>query len=427
MKASCRLPVEECVVLVIVGICSLVGVSGRPAEAATPVLRVQMVLDPPQITLLQKEVIPSFEQENGVKVALEIVDWTNRMQRLMAQTAAGLPPDVFMNGAEHVYELIRAGLVADITATLANWSDKRDFIPAAFGSSTWAGRSYGVPLLVAPRMWWYYYDLFEEAGLDPKRPPEDWEDLLTAARKLTRTRDKDVVQQGYSVAGLATDDPFGNLQEFVPYLWQAGGELINEQLQIGFTSSAAMRALQLMLDLLNTSWPPGYKCRPTDESAFFAKKAAILLFSGAAGSVIARRDPTELDRVGVFVPKDEEKVTPVFCDWVAIHRQSRQKELAWKFIQTLTAPETLMKFDLLIGLPSPRYSTVANAVRAFPAVRFSYQVIDFARRYPVFPEADRLTRIWAAYWQRIRKGEQSPENAMASAADEWNQVLKAYR
>ncbi|HHV56073.1 MAG TPA: hypothetical protein GXX55_11620 [Firmicutes bacterium] len=86
-----------------------------------------------------------------------------------------------------------------------------------------------------------------------------------------------------------------------------------------------------------------------------------------------------------------------------------------------------MKFDMLMGLPSPRYSTVAAMVKENPAMRFSYQVLELARRYPVSPEADRLTRVWAAYYQKILKGEQSPENAMASAADEWNQVLKAYR
>lgn len=435
MKVSYRLLARICVALVFTfasavlatGVTGVPGMPPAPVRAATPALRVQMVLSPTQITWVQNEIIPRFEQANKVKVELEPVDWSNRMQKIMVQTAAGLPPDVFMNGAEHIYELIRAELVLDITDRLANWPDRRDFIPGAFGSSTWGGRNYGVPLLAAPRMWWYNYDLFEEAGLDPKRPPEDWEDLLDVVRKLTRTRGKEVIQQGYSVERLTRNDPFGNIQEFVPYLWQAGGELINEELQLGFTSSAAMQALRLMLDLRNTVLPAGYTWRPTGNYAFYEKKAAIFLFSGLVGSEIARKDPKQLDRIGIFVPKNKERVTPVFSDWVAIHRQSQQKELAWKFIQTLTAPEALMKFDLQMGLPPPRYSTVAAMVKENPATRFSYQALEFARRYPIFPEADRLTRVWAASYQKILKGEQSPENAMASAAEQWNDVLEAYR
>lgn len=53
--------------------------------------------------------------------------------------------------------------------------------------------------------------------------------------------------------------------------------------------------------------------------------------------------------------------------------------------------------------------------------------MEFSRRYPVFPESDRLTRIWGAAYQKILRGEQSPETAMASASEQWNEVLKAYR
>lgn len=252
--------------------------SAVPAYAAPPVLRVQMIISQAQISMLQREVIPNFERENKVKVELIPVDWSNRMEKILLGTAAGVVPDIFMNGAEQVYELVRADLVTDLTDRLNAWPDKRDFIPGAFGSSTWGGRNYGVPLLAAPRMWWYYYDLFEESGLDPKRPPETWEDLLVAVRKLTRTQGKEIVQQGYSVERLTLDDPFANIQEFVPYLWQAGGDLINEDLQVGFTSHAAKQALQFMLDLRSASLPAGYTMRPLKNVAFYEKKAAILLF-----------------------------------------------------------------------------------------------------------------------------------------------------
>ncbi|MGE5482422.1 MAG: ABC transporter substrate-binding protein [Bacteroidota bacterium] len=399
-------------------------VSSVPVHAATPVLRVQMIISQAQINLLQREVIPDFERENKVKVEITPVTWSDRMEKILAGTAAGVVPDVFMNGAEQIYELVRANLLTDLTDRLNAWPDKKDFVPGAFGSSTWGGRNYGVPLLAAPRMWWYYYDLFEEAGLDPKRPPDTWSDLLTAVRKLTRTQGKEIVQQGYSIERLSLNDPFANIQEFVPYLWQAGGELINEDLQVGFTSNAAIQALEFMLDLREASLPAGYTLRPLNNVAFYAKRAAILLFSSVVGFEVARNDPKQLDRLGVFVPRNKERVTPIFADWLGIHRQSQQKEAAWNFIKAVTAPDILVKF---LELPSPRYSTIATVVQRNPSLRFSYQVMEFSRRYPIFPESDRLTRIWGAAYQKVVYGQQSPEAAMASAADQWNDVLKAYR
>lgn len=61
--------------------------------------------------------------------------------------------------------------------------------PFAREAALYKGKSYVLPFNVSTPLLYYNQDLFKAAGLDPAKPPRNWDELLAAARQLRRAED----------------------------------------------------------------------------------------------------------------------------------------------------------------------------------------------------------------------------------------------
>ena len=66
---------------------------------------------------------------------------------------------------------------------------------------------------------YYNKDAFSDAGLDPDQPPKTWQELHDAAEALT----------GGGKYGFAYMGGWGGSFDWLPFLWQAGGELFDRK------------------------------------------------------------------------------------------------------------------------------------------------------------------------------------------------------
>jgi len=116
---------------------------------------------------------------------------------------------------------------------------------AAFAPARKDGRLYGVPSELYVMTLFYRKDLFAEVGLDPQRPPQNWEEFREYARRLT-----DLDRHRYGFALLGQDWASWHWENWV---WQAGGD-VTERLpdgrcRIRFTEEPAVRALQFYREM----------------------------------------------------------------------------------------------------------------------------------------------------------------------------------
>ncbi|MGI6083795.1 MAG: extracellular solute-binding protein, partial [Limnochordia bacterium] len=332
-------------VFVFVGLLTLVMVA--PQVLARQELRVQLALPSVTIRYINDNVLPDFERTHDVTVLIDKVNWITRQEKLLITTAGGIPPDVFMNGAQHILDLVETNLVAPLDDRFSTWRDRSDFFPPAFGSSTWKGSNYGVPLYVAPRLWWYRADFFDTSGLDSANPPATWSQLLSAAKKLTVTESSSVIRQGYDLSRWTGNaSASGKIQDYVVYLWQNGGELFDERFEPLFHTQPGLETLQFLIELKETVRPPGFSLSLPAGSGdpILRGAAAIALTAGGTATQVYQVAPELVGSVEAIlpVPGNRHQVTAVFSDWLAIHAQSANKDLAWKFIETLTAPQVLV-------------------------------------------------------------------------------------
>src|SRR3984893_10205547 len=116
-------------------------------------------------------------------------------------TQAGKPPAAVIMSANFLTDLvIEDEIVAfdDLIAKDGSSDEKfiRQFFPAVHGNAVIDRKVYGVPFQNSTPLLYYNADHFREAGLDPDRPPQTWDDLVNAARKLTNREGDRVTRWG---------------------------------------------------------------------------------------------------------------------------------------------------------------------------------------------------------------------------------------
>jgi ABC-type glycerol-3-phosphate transport system substrate-binding protein len=158
----------------------------------------------------------------GLRVRVEPTVPDGLPTRIQTALRAGSPPDVI--DAQHgwVVPYAQAGLLQPLDDAL---DARDDYSPGSLDYDTWDGKLWGLPYRVETHAVIYNKNMFREARLDPDRPPETWEQLVTAARTLTKKRADGRMQYGYAITG---GGEVGNtLFRSLPLIWMNGGDILS--------------------------------------------------------------------------------------------------------------------------------------------------------------------------------------------------------
>ncbi len=102
------------------------------------------------------------------------------------QLAGGSLPDVFTVPFTDSKTLLENGQLMDVTDAIEKLGYTDKFNPIILDGVTGAdGKIYGFPRQAYAAALHYNRDLFEQAGLDPDNPPETWDEIREAAKKIT--------------------------------------------------------------------------------------------------------------------------------------------------------------------------------------------------------------------------------------------------
>jgi ABC-type sugar transport system permease subunit/ABC-type glycerol-3-phosphate transport system substrate-binding protein len=140
------------------------------------------------------------------------------------------------------------------------------------------GHIYSVPFLAAVQALYYRRDMFQAAGLDPDKPPKNWDEFYADAQRLTNQ------PKGVWGFEFGTDSD-ASAYFWINFLWQAGGEVIRRdakgQWRAAFNTPAGVTALEFYKKLLDDPW----KGRDGKTYVGVATHSATLGQDRAAGKV----------------------------------------------------------------------------------------------------------------------------------------------
>ena len=291
---------------------------------------------------------PAF-QETHPGVSLEILTggWGDFDATVAGWITTGDGPDIVYLGSE--YAATYGDLLADVSSYLTE-EDTAAFLPAAMDTVTWDGAPRGLPLLMSPRPIFYRTDLAAE-GAD-FAAPLTFADALTFVTNNSAVADGAMTKMGFMDIGAGLFDA----QEFIAYIWSAGGELYNEDGSSAFDSAATAEALQYMYDRRRI-------IMPTEDTAGLPPIEGYPIASGNVVSGIFPMwnmppvsDPLWENIAIAPYPAgpDGSPVVQVFIDWLSVPSYVENPELAVDFLKFITSQENAIALSTVAGFTPVR-------------------------------------------------------------------------
>jgi len=213
------------------------------------------------------------------------------------------------------------------------------------------GHIYSIPYLAVVQALYYRKDMFQAAGLDPNKPPKDWNEFYADAQMIT--------DQPKGIWGFEFGtDSDASAYWWINFLWQAGGEVVKKndkgQWVAAFNSPAGVTALEFYKKLLTGAWVGKdgkiYHGVATHSSTLGLDRATgkVAMWFQYQSNVIANQaDATEINPsvVGIApMPKGPTGITAneINAYMWGISSQIKDpvvRDAAWKFVTFMASDE----------------------------------------------------------------------------------------
>ncbi|MCX5052822.1 MULTISPECIES: ABC transporter substrate-binding protein [unclassified Streptomyces] len=230
--------------------------------------------------VLQPE-LDKFEKQSGIKVKLEVVPWSDLLNRILTATTSGQGPDVLNIGNTWSASLQATGALLPWDAKNFTRIGGRDrFVDSALGSTGAEGKDpAAVPLYSMAYALYYNKEIFADAGIT--KPPATWDELIADGKKIKA--------KGKSPLGAEGSNLSENIHHVFVFAKQHGADFFTADGKADFTNDGVVTAVKQYVDLMAKD-----KVIPTGDAEYaqnqsvsdFAKgKQAMLLWQSAAANL----------------------------------------------------------------------------------------------------------------------------------------------
>lgn len=288
---------------------------------------------------------PAFEAAHpGVKCEILTGGWGDFDITVAGWITTGDGPDIVYLGSE--YAATYGDLLYNLDPYFANWEDWAQYLPAAIDTVTYDGHIRGLPLLMSPRPIFYRTDLMKG------EIPLTFEQALEFYRANTILEGGAARQWAFMDIG---NDLF-DAQEFIAYIWTAGGELYYEDGTSAFDSEPVAEAMQYMYDRRRIM-------RPTEDTAGLPPFEGTALASGLVVSGIFPMwaVPPTSDAIWNNVAiapypagKNGSPLIQVFIDWLSVPAYVDNPELAVEFLKFIGSKDNAIALKQVAGFTPTR-------------------------------------------------------------------------
>lgn len=312
------------------------------ATARTQVL-LQVFADPAEAAAYQ-ELIGAFEQENqDVEIKLVPVgSQSDHMAKLSTAFSAGNPPDLFLVNYRRFGQFAGRGVLEPLGARLARSRvfGEKDLFPEAVDAFRFEDTLLCLPQNVSTPVVYWNRTLFRDAGLSPPAEGWTWDDMLRAAKALTKDDNGDGI---IDVRGLGFEP---SLNRFAPFIWQAGGQIVDDlehPTTMSLFDPGAIDALNFFIELqyVHHVVPTLPEFESEDvEHQFANDRLGMLIESRRATTALRVVEDLDWDVAPLPVhPERREPVVMLHSDAYCMAKSSAVKDAAFRFVEFAVGPD----------------------------------------------------------------------------------------
>ncbi|MCX2926132.1 ABC transporter substrate-binding protein [Streptomyces sp. NEAU-W12] len=233
--------------------------------------------------VLQPE-LDKFEKRTGIKVTLEVVPWSDLLNRILTATTSGQGPDVLNIGNTWSASLQATGALLPWDAKNFEKIGGRDrFVDSALGSTGAEGQDpAAVPLYSMAYALYYNKQMLADAGVD--EPPATWDELVAAGKKVSGDGKWGIAMEG--------SNPSENVHHAFVLAKQHGADFFTADGTPDFTNDGVVTAVKQYVDLMakDRIIAPGNAEYAQNQSVSdFAKgRTAMLLWQSASANLTSQ-------------------------------------------------------------------------------------------------------------------------------------------
>jgi multiple sugar transport system substrate-binding protein len=323
-----------------------------------------------------------FEDENeGVTIDFQSIPWAEYWGKLASAIAAGAgsAPDVFQIPMGLVEEYVAGDNILPIDDSILSSSEIEDlYLPWTVQRAKREGKYYGLPLDVQTLLIYRSDALYTEAGLDPKAPFVDHNDLYDQAIKLTKKSGDQTDQigcdTGYYSAWMTT-----LFQQFLqreqggkPWVDPDSNKLVWQDYPEIFA------AFEWFCDLSAKADDNAFM---TGQSRFALGKAGMMLGHPVSRGSLAAQAPDMVYTIVPFPPRSPgQQLYTAGSHWMwVVSKWVSDPTLAWQWVHYCTnKPAQIVWSDIGGDLPSmkelvddERFRKNDNAVTVMESLKYA--------------------------------------------------------
>ena len=379
------------------------------------------------------EMVKDFVAENpDVKVNMQMMPWSVYFDKLAAALVAGSGgPDLIVLWHSVVPQYVLPGLVQPVAQEMfdAGLLDPNDFSQQALAAVTFDGEAYTVPLDSYGVGLYVNVDLLERAGIDPNSPPQNQEEFLDYARRLTfdangnNPGDDGFDANNIAVWGFAIGTPRYVIQ---PALYQWNTDIVSRDgADILINSPNAVAATQFFVDLINTyhvAAPPEGFDAPT---AFVNDQLAMMPDGSWMYNFFNQQDVNvtlwPYPRLG-----PDRGATIMWSHTLAVPRTVTGKELEATERLIAYLSDHSNRWTAEAGMPTARLSLRDETLKEQVWTLASFDEQFSAEGVTEF-SSDRFSEIMdavTAAWSSALAGQATPQEALDAAAERIERVMR---
>ncbi len=353
-----------------------------------------------------------------------------QMPKILAAVVGNAPPDLLWYNPTISGQLVELGAILPLDAKLAKSSVKAELDSTLYTSMIYKGQIWSVPFATNNVGVFYRPSLFAVGGIT--KLPQTWLDLQQVAKKLTRDVNKDgkIEQHGIIL-------PLGKGEftvfTWLPFMWSAGGELINGNAQNAAAvdlkdNPGAIVALQFWHNLITD----GSALLSTPERGY---EMDAFLHGNVAMQITEPWSLGELKQSGVDfdvfpIPVNQQNATVVGGENLFLFKTTPRREAAaFKFMEYALSEEFQTELSLGTGylpinLKSRKSAKYQEFLQKQPQIKVFLDQAKFGRSRPIFPGYNRISDNLGRAIESVLLGKSSPTTAMNSAQQRLDLIFR---
>jgi len=383
------------------------------------------------LTKIVDGMVNEFEKKNpDVKVnAIYAGNYNDARIKALAALKSGKPAQLSVMFSIDIYELIEQDAIVPFDDLVSSYEDKAwlySFYPTLMENGVTDGKVWGIPFQRSTIVMYYNKDLFRKAGLNPNKPPNTWNELVSYGKKIKSSTNS------WGVMIPSTGYPYWM---FGALTMQNNQVLMNGDGNVTyFDHPNVVGALQFWHDLGNKHkvMPSGTIEWGTLRKNFLEGKTAIMWHS--TGNLTTVKKNAKFDFGVAMLPASKRRGTPTGGGNFYIFKKSSEaeKKASMRLIKFMTSPEQAAHWSMATGYmgvspASYQTSALTNYVKQFPPALVARDQLNYATAELSTFQTGRVRKLLDDAIQSALTGNKTPSSALKGAQKSAEKLLRRYK